>query len=383
MEYGIHPVSETPYRVRMVGDLTAELADAIGNRRSLVVCTPTVYRLYGSAIETALTSRGLTVGFHIIASGESAKTMETALDICEAAVRRGLGRRDPLVSFGGGICSDLVTLAASMLRRGAPYICVPTTLLAQVDAGVGLKGGVNFAGKKNYLGCFWAPETVLVDSNVLSTLDAPLRSAGLSEIVKIAITNDAELFAEVEAMGPDLVQNGFPTTLDDRRTRSDAIIGRAIELRLQELAPTCFERRSLQRLLDFGHSVSPAIEEASGYVVSHGEAVALDMALSAAMAVELGVATEATLVRILGVIGSLDLPLWSGHLNLELVSEAMGNSAAHRNGSLNMVVPAAPGDCVFIADPAEGIALAAPGLERLHAAVTALGPFTATPVPTG
>ena len=292
--------------------------------------------------------------------------MDTALEICEAAVAHGLGRRDPLVAFGGGICSDLVTLSASMLRRGAPYICVPTTLLAQVDAGVGLKGGVNFAGKKNFLGCFWAPETVVVDSALLATLDAPLRSAGLAEIVKIAITNDADLFSEVEAMGPELVQHGFPATSGDRKSRSDTIVGRSIELMLQELEPNCYERKSLQRLLDFGHSVSPAIEEASGYAVSHGEAVAIDMALSTAMAVELGVATDTTLDRIINVIRSLGLPLWSDHLTSDLVVGAMRNSAAHRDGSLNMVVPAAPGDCVFIADPVEGIRRAEPALDRLR-----------------
>src|SRR5262245_8509846 len=116
------------------------LAHAIDRRPALVVSDPVVDALFGDRLRAYLATVPAAVAVHVAPLNEHTKTIETVLEICAAAQAHGLGRRDPLIALGGGICADVVSVAASLVRRGIPYISVPTTLVGQVDAGIGLKG---------------------------------------------------------------------------------------------------------------------------------------------------------------------------------------------------------------------------------------------------
>lgn len=340
------------YDVQVVPGLMEQagnpLLTSIGSRRALVVTTPTVERLYGRALRRLVgTTTDVTV--HVMRSGEQAKDMTAALEICTAAHDAGLGRRDVFVAFGGGICCDVVTLAASLFRRGLPYIPVPTTLVGQIDAGIGLKGGVNFAGRKNYLGCFAAPETVLVDPRLLLTLPPAELSCGLAEMVKISLVCDGALFATLRRHGAALLASGFAAPLGTAREA----VTRAISLMLDELAANSYEDRTLRRLVDFGHTFSPLLEERSGHALRHGEAVALDMALSCELARGLGLLAAPDNAQILDLLAALGLPTWHPLLDPIVVRQACHAAMAHRGGSLHLVVPMSPpGTATFVDDVA-------------------------------
>jgi 3-dehydroquinate synthase len=270
--------------------------------------------------------------------------MDTVLEICVAAHDRGLARDDVLVAFGGGICCDLVTVASSLFRRGISYVCLPTTLVGQVDAGIGLKGAVNFVDHKNYLGCFAAPARVLVDPTFLVSTELADVRAGVGEIVKMALIRDAALFSILAGQGPYLIESRFNDTNNTGRN----VIARSVELMLDELEPNSYEDRTLRRLVDFGHTFSARLEELSGFQLRHGLAVALDIAVSTAIAVQLGLLPATTGQFIASTLVSLGLPINSPLLTADNLCEAAKGTSKHRAGALNLVVPTAIGRAEFI-----------------------------------
>lgn len=138
------------------------LGDVIGGHQALVVTTPTVAATYAQAIWRPLQAVDNKVSLMVLYCDEATKSYDQALRICQQASEIGLDRTGFLVALGGGVCSDIVTVAASWIRRGIRHIRVPTTLIGQIDAGIGIKGAVNFEGKKSYLGCFYPPEAVVI-----------------------------------------------------------------------------------------------------------------------------------------------------------------------------------------------------------------------------
>jgi 3-dehydroquinate synthase len=325
-----------------------ELSAAIGARRVLSVTTPTVDALHGRALQRHLRDAGVDADHFVVQLGEAHKTMESVLALCGHAQRAGLGRRDLLLAFGGGVCCDVVGLAASLTRRGLPYICVPTTLLAQVDAAIGLKTGVNFGGRKNYLGSFVPPEAVFVDIGFLRTLPADDLRRGTAEILKIALVRDEELFSLLTERGPELLESHFASPA----RVADLVIHRSIALMLDELSRNPYEDRGYERLVDFGHTFSPAIEETSLHRVLHGDAVAIDIAVSCMIAIELGLLPEYEWHRILAAYRALGLPLTSVYCTADVLGRGVEAAVAHRGGRLNLVVPTTVGCATFVPDAA-------------------------------
>jgi 3-dehydroquinate synthase len=312
------------------------LADTIGLRRALVVTDPTVDALYGSALRAALGDHAVLV----LELDEQSKTMAAVLAVCEGAQQERLGRRDLLIAFGGGIVCDVVSVAATLIRRGIPYVCVPTTVVGAVDAGIGLKGGVNFGPTKNYLGSFTPPSRVLVDPAFLRSLPRAELSAGFAEVLKMAVVCDADLFELVAGAGPALIAAGFaaPGAAD--------VLGRSIGLMLDELSANSY--LGYERLVDFGHTFSPILEEVSGYLLRHGEAVALDMAVSSAIGVIHGVFPREEYDRVIDALARLGLPTVSELCSVPNLARGLVSAAAHRDGDLNLVVPQRIGRGTFI-----------------------------------
>ncbi len=168
----------------------------------------------------------------------------------------------------------------------------------------------------------------------------------MAEILKMALVRDVELFELLESHGRALVESHFALP----GPAAEAVVDRAIRLMLEELASNPYEDRSYERLVDFGHTFSGAIEEASAHAVRHGDAVALDMALSCVVALELGLLDERDWGRIRGVYDELGLPLCSPHCTPGVLVAGMDAATAHRGGRLNLVLPAAVGRAVFVRD---------------------------------
>ena len=267
-----------------------------------VVTTADVWALHGNIVERALAGRQHQVLF--FPGGEPRKKMAEVESLAEQMVEGGGDRSSVVVAFGGGIVTDVAGFLAAVFMRGIPVIQIPTTLLAQVDAAVGGKTGVNLVAGKNLVGSFHQPLVVLIDPAVLHTLPEREYRAGLCEIIKCGVIRDADLFhqlaehsRQVFAQEPAIV---------------DRIIAAAVRIKAEVV--TADEREGdLRRILNFGHTVGHALEAETHYErFLHGEAVAFGMHVATALAesvVGLPVADAAqihTVIRKYGPIPSLD-----------------------------------------------------------------------------
>jgi 3-dehydroquinate synthetase len=323
----------------------ATLGDIVGPRQALFVVDATVRRLYGVAITSFIKPRLNDVALMSIIGIECEKSLHQVERICAEAVRCGLPRDGIIVAVGGGVTLDIAGLAASLYRRGVDFVRIPTTLIGLVDVGVGIKQGVNFASKKSILGTFYPPVACINDSSFLRTLSDNHISCGIAEILKIALVCDRALFELLEQFVSALLKSHFQTP----QREAEEILFRAELGMMRQLQSNLFEN-DLRRLVDFGHTISPILEAASGFQLPHGEAVAVDMMLSTAMAVRRGMCESSLLERLARVYEIAHLPITHdlcGPLNL---SQALRDTRKHRGGALNMVVPTGIGSAEFLQD---------------------------------
>lgn len=362
---------QASYSVYFGSEVLATIApDLMVGRKVLVVTTPSVHERYGKQLIEASAGHLSEGDFLVMDCNEASKNLDEVNKVCARALT-ALDRNGLIVGFGGGVVMDIACFAASMIRRGIGYVKIPTTLVGQVDAGIGIKGGVNYAEKKSFLGCFYAPETVLVQPAFLNTLDKSHLSAGIAEMLKMAIIADARLFNLIEQHSEAFLTSGFMAPAGEA---NDALI-QSINLMLDELRPNLTEQASYERPVDFGHTFGPALEAAIGFSIPHGFTVAIDMALSAALSVGLGRLSEDELNRILACLDAAGLPVWHDSLTEDLCRAALREAVAHRGGNVNLVIPTAIGACTFIRsetelgdrhlrDALEKIANARDGLQR-------------------
>jgi 3-dehydroquinate synthetase/predicted NBD/HSP70 family sugar kinase len=323
-------------------DSSEQLASLLGSRKALLVTTPTVATLYRSELERQL--KILNIPVLILACNERRKTLDQVKRVCQEAYGKCLDRRGVLISLGGGVCTDIVTVAASLIRRGVQHIRIPTTLVGQIDAGIGIKGAVNFLGKKNYLGSFYPPAAVLIDPTFLQTLPALHLSFGLAEIIKIALVRDQDLFHLVEQCASSLIESGFA----EPRLESRQILASSVSRMLEELETNIYEDQTYKRLVDFGHTFSPLLEAVSGFHMSHSEAVAVDMALSCAISCELGLLGKESRDRIISTLVTARLPIYSSLMAERLCMAAMEEAIRHRGGAVNLVLLTGIGQPTFL-----------------------------------
>jgi 3-dehydroquinate synthetase len=339
---------ERSYRVSICAGLSnygiTDLIDAIGSRKCLLVTTPTVARLYANGIAQRLLESGADVGVFVVECSEQSKLLSEVEKLCQECFRAGLDRRSVLIGCGGGVCTDLTTMAASLTRRGLSYIRIPTTLIGLIDAGIGIKGAVNLPCKKSALGCFHPPEHVLLDPGFLRTLPQSLISDGLAEAIKVAIVMDLGLFQFIEQHSREILE--FPSTTETGKITE--LVWRSATRLLEELEPNLYEDRTYRRLLDFGHTFSPHIESESGFRIRHGMAVSIDIAVSTAIAFELGLVSAQERDRILKLLVRSGLPIYSSLLAADSCSRALAETEAHRGGHLNLVLPKGIGGAVFV-----------------------------------
>ncbi len=231
----------------------------------------------------------------VIPAGEEHKNLETVSRLWRSFLENGLDRKSTVIALGGGVIGDLTGFAASTYMRGIDWIAVPTTLLAMVDASIGGKTGFDLPEGKNLIGSFHPPKLVLADVSLLRTLsDRDLRS-GMAEVVKHGIISDPELFA-LCSKGMDWVKNN----LED-------VVKRAMAVKIKIIEDDPYEK-GIRATLNLGHTVGHAVELVSGFTLSHGESVAIGMAVEAAYAAKVGVASRRTVEAIESALEKLGLP---------------------------------------------------------------------------
>lgn len=235
--------------------------------RLFIVTTEDVWRLHGEKLPGQFAGKPFEVLF--FPGGEANKRLAAVEALAERMVDLGADRGSMVIGFGGGIVTDVSGFLAAIFMRGIPVLQVPTTLLAQVDAGTGGKTGVNLVGGKNLVGSFHQPTAVLIDADLLSTLPAREYRAGLFEVVKCGIIRDRALF--------DLLDRQRAEVLALESAVTDRLIAAAVRIKAEVV--TADEREGdLRRILNFGHTLGHAIEAETAYVrLLHGEAVAWGM----------------------------------------------------------------------------------------------------------
>ncbi|XP_072553522.1 2-epi-5-epi-valiolone synthase [Salminus brasiliensis] len=311
--------------------------------RRLVVIDETVNDLYGGQVVAYFKSWKVVYKLLPLPTTEENKSMDLVTRILEEVHRFGIDRRsEPIIAIGGGVCLDIVGLAASLYRRRTPYIRVPTTLLSYIDASVGAKTGVNFFSCKNKLGSYTPPVAAFLDRSFMKTVPRRHISNGMAEMLKMALMKHKGLFELLEKEGRRLLDSAFQS--------SDVINGRgctdaaslatrvAIVTMLEELAPNLWED-DLDRLVDFGHLISPELEMTVLPELLHGEAVNIDMAFMVFVSRERGFLTEDEVQRIISCMKRLELPVWHQQCSEELVQNSLSARLKHSGGLLRMPLP--------------------------------------------
>lgn len=317
--------------------------------RIFVVTTADVWGLHGDRVRKALSGRDHEVLF--FPGGEPRKRMAEVEALAERMVETGGDRSSLIVAFGGGIVTDVGGFLAAVFMRGIPVIQIATTLLAQVDAAVGGKTGVNLVAGKNLVGAFHQPLVVLIDPDVLSTLPEREYRAGLYEIIKCGVIRDAELFS--------VLSDRVEAVLAQEPETVDAIIAAAVKIKAEVV--TADEREGdLRRILNFGHTVGHALEAETHYDrFLHGEAVAFGMHAATTIAEITGRLNGADASAIHGVIRRYGpIPSLEGISAANLAARLTSDKKTVQ-GRVHFVLPVKIGDTVIVSGVADARVLEA------------------------
>ena len=304
-------------------------AELFAQRRPAMIADATVFGLYTAGHFGLIRWTGETL---CVPPGESSKTRDTWARLTDELLERRFGRDSGLIGFGGGVVGDLTGFVAATYMRGLPYILVPTTLLAMLDASVGGKTAVNAPQGKNLIGAFHPPVAVLADPLALTTLPEREYRSGLAETVKHGLIADAEYFAWLEAESASILR------------RDPAIVTRLVHRSVQIKADivSADERESgLRATLNAGHTVAHALEQLSAYRIPHGEAVALGLIAESDVAERMGAATPGLSARVAALLNRLGLPVRLGAtLDPGSAIAHMASDKKNRGALLHCALPA-------------------------------------------
>jgi 3-dehydroquinate synthase len=310
--------------------------------RVAIVTNEIVAPLYLTALQVALESAGVAVLAITLPDGEARKNWHSLNVILDALLENRCERSTTLIALGGGVIGDLTGFAAAIYQRGAPFIQVPTTLLAQVDSSVGGKTGINHVLGKNMIGAFHQPRVVLADTDTLATLPPRELAAGLAEVIKYGLILDSSFFGWLEANIERLVAR-------DAHALTYAI-RRSCEIKAEVVAGD--ERESGARaLLNLGHTFGHAIEAGLSYGTwLHGEAVAAGMVLAARLSRAMGMLDDAAVARARRLLERAGLPVEAPDLGVESYLRLMGMDKKVEGGKLRLVLLRAIGQAYVTSD---------------------------------
>ena len=288
------------YPVLVGGDALTRAAHYAADVNALIT-NPTIGDLYTTPLLAALESAGKKAVMLTVPDGEEHKNLTTLERLLDEMVAASLGRDGGVIALGGGVICDLAGFAAAVYMRGIPVLQIPTTLLAQVDAAIGGKTGVNHPRGKNLLGAFHQPCAVIADTAVLASLPPREYRAGLAEIVKYGLLGDADFFAFLEQQH-DAIRRRAPDILEQ-------LICTSVQTKAAIVAADETEQSGRRALLNLGHTFAHAIETISGYgVYLHGEAVAIGLVMAARLSQQVSGFSAADNDRLAALLTALDLP---------------------------------------------------------------------------
>ena len=341
---------ETPqgsYEALVERGIFGEITPRTPTAKVFVITTRDVWKLHKSMLERMLVK----VESHVLffPGGEPRKRLAEVERLAEQMVELGGDRSSMIIAFGGGIVGDLAGFLAAIFMRGIPVMQVPTTLLAQVDAAVGGKTGVNLVAGKNLIGSFHQPVGVIIDPDVLKTLPENEYRAGLYEIIKCGVIRDAELFDIMDRCARQILRQA-PDVVD-------SIIAGAVRIKAEVV--TADEREGdLRRILNFGHTFGHALEAETKYKrFLHGEAVAWGMQVATLLAKRLGLLPAADAARIKKVIAKYGpIPTLSG-ISARKLAARLRSDKKTVGGKIHFVLPVRIGEVKVVSGVDEKLVL--------------------------
>ncbi len=343
--------------LRSVGSRLSALGSG---RRTALVSDRSVMALYGPAVTESLRAAGFAVTEVLVPEGETAKTLAVAERCWDECLAAGLDRTSTLLALGGGAVGDLAGFVAATYMRGIPFVQLPTTLVAQVDAAIGGKVAIDHPRAKNLIGAFHQPRVVVVDPSVLLTLPEAEFRSGLAEVVKHGIVLDAAYFDDVALHVPEILSRDLPT-LERIIAGSCRLKGRIVEADEREGGP--------RAALNYGHTVGHALEAATSFSKwLHGEAVSLGIVAAARIAEQLGLAAPDTGARQVKLLKAIGLPVAFSAPAPEVIVRAIASDKKARDGKVPFVLAPRIGEFRLVFDiPADLIAQVLGEIQRAAA----------------
>ncbi len=304
-------------------------------RDIFIITDHRVGKLYGQKLIRSLQSAGFSdIGQFRLIDGEPSKTMDTYRRVLEKIHDFDKYREKKIIilTLGGGVVGDLGGFVAQTYRRGVNYIQIPTTLLGQVDCGLGGKVGVNLKKAKNLVGGFWQPKLVYMDLAVLKTLDARELKSGLAEVIKCGVINDSNLFKYIEEHLEQILHCDFACL------KHISLTCVKIKAKITEIDER--DEKDIRIILNFGHTIGHAIEAASDYkVYKHGEAISIGMLCAGEIACRLRLLSSKDFLRLDNLIKRAGLPVKINKCSLENIMKSMRHDKKFIDGVNRFILP--------------------------------------------
>ncbi|MEM1011833.1 MAG: 3-dehydroquinate synthase [Planctomycetota bacterium] len=324
-----------PYDVVVQAGLLAEVGECVRQvapaKQAVVVTNDVVWPLFEQVVTASLEAADFSVVPTVVKDGERYKTVDTLAEVYEAVLPKQIDRRTPVIGLGGGVATDLAGFAAATLLRGLPYVAVPTSLLAIVDASVGGKTGVNHAVGKNLVGAFYPASLVLIDPATLATLPERELRGGLAECVKHDVIGDAEHLATMEQQAEAYLSRDAEALAE--------LVSHNVRVKASVVAEDPYEQ-GVRAHLNLGHTFGHAFEKVSDYAMSHGEAVAAGTVVACRLSADLGMMSAEEAKRVESLIQSLGLPTKiDPALDVDAILSAMQSDKKVRDGKIRLVLP--------------------------------------------
>lgn len=327
-------LKDQPYTVTVRRGLLADVGVLLRrlntSGKAIVISDTNLPPHYLAQLRDSLQAEGYSPHTISLPPGEEQKAIENVVRLYDQILPMKVDRHTPIIAFGGGVIGDLTGFVAATMLRGVPFVQLPTTLLAMVDASVGGKTGVNHRAGKNMIGAFHQPIAVFIDPEVLRTLPPREIRGGLAECIKHDVIRDAEGFARLETN----IGRALSLDLD----YLNDLIAHNVQIKAKIVVADPFERGERAHL-NFGHTFGHAIETTLNYKKSHGECVALGMSAAAKLATDLSMIDDATRARIVRVIDSARLPTRGLAADPNVLISAMSFDKKAKSGRLRFVVP--------------------------------------------
>ncbi len=339
----VRPAANGGYEVMVGAGLLGRLHELLPARcpahRYAIISDSQVAPLYATAIVQALQAEEILADLFTFPAGEASKTRESWARITDEMLGQGFGRDSAVVAVGGGVVGDLGGFVAATYMRGIPFVQVPTSLLAMIDASVGGKTGVDAPTGKNLVGAMHQPEMVITDVEALRTLSRAHFTSGLAEAVKHGAIADASYFTWMEGAAEPL--------LEGNQGARAKLIHDSIAIKADIVARDETEKGP-RKALNFGHTIGHALETLSSYRLLHGEAIAVGMVLEARLGEQSGVTEAGTADRLERLLKVLGLPVRIPHeFKADQILESTRSDKKSRGGKVEYALLSSIGSAVW------------------------------------